>query len=79
MATFEQSTCSAHGVVLACRDLRKSFVSRGRRIDVLKGVNLTVKTGEIVAIYGKSGAGKSTIFQLLLRFYDPQAGGLFIE
>jgi putative ABC transport system ATP-binding protein len=76
MATFEQSTCSAHGVVLACRDLRKSFVSRGRRIDVLKGVNLTVKTGEIVAIYGKSGAGKSTYLQILAGLDRPSAGSV---
>ncbi len=40
----------------------------------LQGLSLAVQPGEKVAIVGPSGAGKTTIFQLLLRFYDPQGG-----
>ncbi len=40
----------------------------------LKGFTLSVRPGEKLALVGPSGAGKTTIFQLLLRYYDPQAG-----
>ena len=45
----------------------------------LDGVNLAIKPGETVALVGPSGAGKTTILQLLLRFYDPQEGRVTID
>ena len=39
-------------------------------MDVLNGLNLTLKCGTITALVGSSGAGKSTIVQLLARFYE---------
>jgi len=48
-------------------------------INVCKGYNLSIKSGETVALCGASGCGKSTVINLLLRFYDPQSGELTLD
>ncbi len=48
-------------------------------LPALNGFDLTVKPGETVALVGPSGAGKSTVLRLLLRFYDPQQGGVRLD
>lgn len=46
---------------------------------VIKNVSFHVEPGEIVALVGRSGAGKTTIVNLLMRFYDPQEGSILID
>lgn len=46
---------------------------------VLDGVSFSLAPGENMAIVGVSGAGKSTIFSILLRFYDPQSGTIYLD
>lgn len=48
-------------------------------VNVLKNINLIVKRGRTIAIVGPSGAGKTTLVDLLPRFYDPTEGAVFID
>jgi len=48
-------------------------------ISALKNFSIDVKPGETVALVGPSGAGKTTVFQMLMRFYDPQHGSVRVD
>ncbi len=48
-------------------------------VDVLQDLTLQIRSGEKIALVGHSGAGKSTIVQLLLRFYEPQQGRILVD
>jgi polar amino acid transport system ATP-binding protein len=56
--------------ILTIRDLQKSF----GRLEVLKGISLTVHEGEVIALIGASGSGKSTLLRCLNRLEAPTAG-----
>ena len=51
----------------------------GREIGVLQDFNLTIRPGEKIGLVGRSGAGKSTVVNLLLRFFDLEGGAILID
>ena len=55
-------------------DLHKSFLHMGRRLDVLRGVDLNIHAGQILAIVGASGAGKSTLLHCIGTLDLPSSG-----
>jgi lipoprotein-releasing system ATP-binding protein len=56
--------------------LRKSFIHGGRVIEVLKGIDLSIAAGDMVAVVGASGVGKSTLLQVLGTLDQPTSGSI---
>ena len=65
-------------IILEAHGLRKVFDTGGAGLEVLKGVDLAVRAGELVAVMGESGVGKSTLLHLLGTLDLPTAGQLRI-
>jgi ATP-binding cassette subfamily B protein len=68
----------AAGSALQLASVGFSYPSRPDHA-ALSHLDLNIRPGETVAIVGPSGAGKTTLFQLLLRFYDPQSGAILLD
>ncbi|NUO80264.1 ABC transporter ATP-binding protein [candidate division KSB1 bacterium] len=69
---------STRKIILTTKALCKSYVTEGGEIPVLKGIDLTVYAGEIVAIVGASGVGKSTLLHLLGALDRPSRGEVIV-
>lgn len=68
---------NAAGIGVQIQNLRFRYPSNPN--SVLSNISLEIKPGERVAIVGPSGAGKTTLFQLLQRFYDPTSGTILFS
>merc|ERR1712066_867872 len=72
---MKPSHCSGE---ITFKNVKFSYPTRPN-IQVLKGISFTVKPNESVALVGHSGCGKSTVIQLLERFYDPDEGTIELD
>ena len=66
-------------IVVQAVGIRKSFVSGSVQLDVLKDISLTIHRGEIIAILGASGVGKSTLLHILGTLDRPSSGTVVIN
>ena len=66
-------------VLLELKDVRRSFMSGGSEVEILHGINLTVKQGEMVAIIGPSGSGKSTLMNIIGCLDTPSSGSYKVK
>jgi len=64
----------AHGATIRFENVNFAYGEK----PVLRNINLTIKPGQLVALVGRTGSGKTSIANLLLRFYDPTAGAVLI-
>jgi len=65
--------------MLVATDLRKTYTQGPRDVEVLRGIDLQVKRGEVLVIVGASGAGKSTLLHLLGGLDAPTAGQVVLD
>lgn len=66
-----------NGLTILLKDLTFSYPSRPET-KAIKGINLEIPANKTTALVGPSGGGKSTLFELILRFYDPTSGSISI-
>ncbi|GEP54846.1 ABC transporter ATP-binding protein [Reyranella soli] len=66
------------GFPLSVRDIKRTFVQGDRRLEVLKGITLDLRPGEIVALVGQSGSGKSTLLHIAGLLERPDAGDIVV-
>ena len=64
---------------LSLRDIKRTFVQGDRRLEVLRGVSLDLRPGEIVALVGQSGSGKSTLLHIAGLLERPDDGDVIFD
>ncbi len=66
-------------IVLTARGIKKEFSEGGQVVDVLRGISLDVRRGQVVALEGRSGSGKTTLLSILGCILSPTGGSLTIS
>lgn len=65
--------------ILRAEGLKRTYLVNETKIEVLKGINLTINSQEFIAIMGKSGSGKTTLLKLLGMLDRPTEGKVFFK
>ena len=65
--------------MIEVRDAKKWIQNGSRRVEILKGISLTIPAGQFVAIVGASGSGKSTLLGLLAGLDTPSSGEIWLD
>ena len=75
--TEKYNDTSRRVVVVRAEEIKKTFLNTGEPLEILKGIDLTVRQGETIAIVGESGSGKSTLLHILGALDHPTDGSVY--
>jgi len=78
-STAPAPSVDSRSPILRAENVHRVFVDGTRRLEILKGANLSVHPGEVVALVGKSGSGKSTLLHLAGLLDSPTEGEIFVD
>ncbi|MFW9986448.1 MAG: ATP-binding cassette domain-containing protein, partial [Candidatus Odinarchaeota archaeon] len=70
---------ASNNIVVECHNVFKTYEDGDLKVEVLKGLDFTVRAGEFVAIVGASGSGKTTLINLMALLDSPTDGEIIID
>src|SRR5690606_20373920 len=76
---FEIQSPGKEEMILAIKELQKTFTQGHETIPVIRDLNLDLKSGEVLAILGPSGSGKSTLLSLIAGLDKPDSGSIAVD
>ena len=65
--------------IVIAKGISKKFQNNDIELDVLKNLDFKIKAGETIAVVGRTGSGKTTLINLITRFYDSASGRILIN
>jgi NitT/TauT family transport system ATP-binding protein len=65
--------------VISIKNLKKSFVNNGRKVEVLDGINLEIERGEFLVIFGPNGCGKTTLLNIISKLESKDSGEIISD